>query len=160
MAYNSKSVVYSGFFRRFGALLLDFHFLPFTVILLIFFGVLDKSQFPIVVLILMPIYDIVSLFFYGQTLGKWLVGIRVVKEDFKRPSLLQLIRREFFLKPMHILFFGLGVWYMFSNNKRQTLYDKKIGLVVLQVRKEWIVHVLTFVGIVYFLVIVLYESNF
>jgi uncharacterized RDD family membrane protein YckC len=129
---------YSGFFRRFGAAIIDIQIAPLIVAIFVAFGLLSKDSFLPVSFIIYPIYSIFSIFFFGMTIGKWTLGIRVQKEGGEKPSLFSLIRREIILKPMQIMFFGIGIWPMFANDKKQTLYDKRLNLVVTQWRKEWI----------------------
>lgn len=138
MPKSSQTQQYSGFFRRFGAAIIDIQIIPLIVAIFIAFGLLNKNLFWPVSLIIFPIYPILSLLFFGMTIGKWTLGIRVQKEGGGRPSIYALTRRELMLKPMQTLFFGIGIWPMFASDKKQTLYDKRLGLVVTQWRKEWI----------------------
>lgn len=76
------------------------------------------------------LYNVFCIYAYGATLGKRFVGIEVVKED-GRITLFEAARREGLLKPVSVSFFGIGIFTMFFNPKKQTYYDKKLHLVVL-----------------------------
>ncbi|MCX6732168.1 MAG: RDD family protein [Candidatus Roizmanbacteria bacterium] len=142
-------VQYSGFFRRLGAMLLDLHFVPFVIVILTIAHILDKGLFSLYIILAMPFYSIFTEYFFGMTLGKWLVGIKIKTDKLYRPSLLVLARRELLLKPFLLLFFFMGIWNMFFNEKKQTMYDKRLGLVVVVWRKAWISYVFAFLAVLY-----------
>ena len=85
-------------------------------------------------------------------MGKKFIGLEVVKEE-GQITLFDALRREVILKPLSILFFGLGIFYMFFNSKRQTFYDKRLNVVVLTTSKLSFLKLIIAVtiGLVYFI---------
>jgi uncharacterized RDD family membrane protein YckC len=152
---TSSKVQYSGFFRRFGAVLLDLHFLPLIIVILSIYGILDKDMFFWNTLIALPLYTICTQYLFGATLGKWVLGIEIKTEDLSRPALVKLARRELILKPVQILFFGIGLWSMFQSKKKQTLYDKRLHLVIVQWRRNWIGPLFLFLTVLYLVVAII-----
>lgn len=138
MTTTASKVHYSGFFRRFGAILLDLHILPLIIAVFSLVGILDRDTFLLNVLVVLPLYTIGTEYLFGATLGKWILGIKITTENLDRPPLITLARRELVLKPMQILFFGIGFWGMFHSQKKQTLYDKRLHLVMVEWRRNWI----------------------
>jgi len=67
----------------------------------------------------------------GQTLGKRVVGVKVVKDNGSRLSLSDVIKREFI--KLFIPFSGL--WILFDT-KKQGLLDKIAGTVVVKINKN------------------------
>lgn len=61
---------------------------------------------------------------YGMTLGKKVLGIKVVNEYGRRPEITEVIKRELFGKILSSLFMGLGFFWALFDKKNQALHDK------------------------------------
>lgn len=131
-------IKYSGFLRRFGAFLIDIDIYFLAIYLIIKIGFISQT-FGAFLFIFFPLYNVVCLRIYKMTLGKYILGIKLENErENKVSNIFVLFRREFVLKPISILFLGMGVWYMFFNSTKQTFYDKKLKVVVIVWRSQWI----------------------
>ena len=87
------------------------------------------SAFGVVVYLFVAIaYDIGFLILAGQTLGRQLVGVRVVRADGERLRLWNAIRRQVGYLISAILFLGY-LWILFDN-RRQGWHDKLAGTIV------------------------------
>ncbi len=69
--------------------------------------------------------------FSGQSLGKILTGIKVVKIDGGEPALKNLIVRHIIGYPLVFLTFGLGFLIAVFNRKGRALHDFLAGTVVI-----------------------------
>lgn len=69
--------------------------------------------------------------FAGQSLGKMLTGLRVVKADGGIPSYKNLLLRHFVGYPITILTGGLGFLFSILNNKGRALHDYIAGTEVI-----------------------------
>ncbi|MGI8555700.1 MAG: RDD family protein, partial [Pyrinomonadaceae bacterium] len=67
----------------------------------------------------------------GQTIGKMLTGLRVVKTDGTNPSIGTLLIRHLIGYPLTILTFGLGFLLSALNSKGRALDDFLAGTVVI-----------------------------
>ncbi|MGC2237934.1 MAG: RDD family protein [Pyrinomonadaceae bacterium] len=72
----------------------------------------------------------------GQSIGKMLTGLRVVKKDGKSPSLGSLFIRHLIGYPLTILTFGLGFFISVINSKGRALHDFLAGTVVIYGQKQ------------------------
>lgn len=61
---------------------------------------------------------------YGITLGKKVLGIKVVNEMGTNPDLLQTIKREVLGKILSSIFFGAGFLWAIIDENNQALHDK------------------------------------
>lgn len=71
----------------------------------------------------------------GQSLGKILTGLRVVKKDGNSPSLVNLLLRHFIGYPLTVLSGGLGFFFSIFNSKGRALHDFIAGTIVIYGRK-------------------------
>ena len=75
------------------------------------------------------LYHFVSLMIAGRTLGKWLVGMRVVMRDGS-----PIIKKAAFIRPLtfplSFLVFGLGFVGILIEAERRALHDRLAGTVV------------------------------
>lgn len=69
--------------------------------------------------------------FAGQSLGKMLTGLRVVKADGGIPSYKNLLLRHFVGYPITVLTGGLGFLFSILNNKGRALHDYIAGTEVI-----------------------------
>ena len=136
------------FLLRCGALLIDYIFLIGIPVISILMGRMSgydgakllNSEFNnvgwlIAVLLALTNFLIFPMF-AGQSLGKMLTGLRIVKSDGKSPSFLSLIIRHFVGYPLTILTGGLGFLFSLVNIKGRALHDFLAGTVVIYGQKQ------------------------
>lgn len=59
----------------------------------------------------------------GQTLGKWLVGIRIIQTSFAPVSVFHILKRHLIGYPLSMIF-GLGFLWMLWDRRQQGWHDK------------------------------------
>ena len=141
--FNTKSNSYSGFFRRFGATIVDLALFSLLIIILTKSHLTTFSN-SFLILLLYPLYSAVFLKIYGMTLGKYVFGIKLQGEKNTKLTFFSLIIREYFLKPISIAPFGLGIMRMNFDPHKQTYYDKKIKTEIVIWRNDWITSLFIF----------------
>lgn len=62
--------------------------------------------------------------FGGQSLGKWLVGIRIVRADYREITALTVLKRHALGYPLSLFGAGLGFLWMIWDRKQQGWHDK------------------------------------
>jgi uncharacterized RDD family membrane protein YckC len=83
----------------------------------------------LVLAVMVPIsYNIACWMLAGQTAGKWVMGLRVVRTDGQRVRFWAAVRRQIGYWISGILFLGY-VWILFDN-RRQGFHDKLAGTFV------------------------------
>ncbi len=75
----------------------------------------------------------------GQSIGKMLTGLRIVKTDGNAPSLISLLIRHLIGYPLSFLIFGLGFLLPILNEKGRALHDFLAGTVVVYGRKTKVI---------------------
>jgi uncharacterized RDD family membrane protein YckC len=75
-------------------------------------------------------------FFSGQSIGKMLTGLRIVKIDGNVPSFAALLVRHLIGYPLSFLIFGLGFLVPVLNQKGRALHDFLAGTVVVYGRRR------------------------
>lgn len=70
----------------------------------------------------------------GQTLGKRILGIRVVRGDGGRPGYREVLLRHLVGYPLNLLCGGLGFLWMLWDSKQQGWHDKLAGTVVIRLQ--------------------------
>lgn len=132
---SEESVRYAGFLTRYLALAFDWEIL-FLITLLI------RYSFPSFVInnpditglsltSLFITYKILTVKFYGKSIGKRIFGLKVVGINSEKISWSQAIIRElvsFFIS----LPFLVGEFFYFFSSKKQTLHDKLVSTVVIK----------------------------
>lgn len=114
---NREQVRYAGFWMRFWAYFIDAVFL-FSVRGIVYapFKLLNDgyplsfsfwSVKEIVSMTVFILYFVLMTKFFGQTVGKMVVGIKVVKDDLSKLSWSDVFFREFIGRSIHSIF-GLG----------------------------------------------------
>lgn len=83
---------------------------------------LSNASWLIAVLIALTNFIIFPLF-GGQTLGKFLTGLRIVKKDGTSPAISNLLLRHLAGYPLTLLTGGLGFLFSVFNNKGRALHD-------------------------------------
>lgn len=82
---------------------------------LILFGVLSPLAW--------FLYAVLPLARSGSTLGKEIMGIRVVNQHGQNPSLLQAFLRESVGRWLNAMVLNMGLLFLFWDRDRQTLHD-------------------------------------
>ncbi len=131
------------FLLRCGALLIDYIFLISIPTITILVGRLmgndgakllnsELSNAGWLIMILMGLTNFVIFpMFAGQSIGKMLTGLRVVKSDGGIPTFKKLLLRHLIGYPLTILTGGLGFLYSILNAKGRTLHDYVAGTEVI-----------------------------
>ena len=74
--------------------------------------------------------------FSGQTIGKMLIGLRIVTDDGNAPSLGKILFRHLIGYPLTILTAGLGFLFSVFNRRGKALHDYVAGTVVIYGRRR------------------------
>src|SRR3989344_9050677 len=136
---------YAGFWRRFLATFLDGIILMVvnlligvvTGLVLGLTGVDSNSTVYIMVMSVINILNYLVMFSYyvyfigsrGQTVGKMIMGIKVMKFDGSNPSYVSAFLREVVGKLLSSIVLLLGYLWMLWDSKKQTWHDKIAGTV-------------------------------
>ncbi len=87
----------------------------------------------LLLLLICPI--IIQAYFWskGTSIGKMLLGLRVVDQVTHEPiGFFKMLLRETILKYISGFVFGLGYFWLFFNEERQTWHDKLLHTLVVQ----------------------------
>ncbi len=113
---------YMGFWIRFGAAIID------IIIVWLFFGVLSSLAYILPVSIILLVGPLLYYWLFtglrGQTLGKMLVGIKVVDVQGNRPGLTSAALREILGKLVSAIVFYLGFFWIAWDRQKQGWHDK------------------------------------
>ena len=138
----------AGVARRASAFLLDFFIrLAFLVVLLIVFLTTGLAELAggqlFVAVMLLALFasewfygGVLESYWNGQTIGKWMQGIRVIRtngQPLRFPD--ALVRALSSLFSFFAL--GLGVLWILKDEERQAWHDKIAGTFVVRVPKAW-----------------------
>ena len=74
--------------------------------------------------------------FSGQTVGKMLIGLRIVNDDGTAPTLGKILFRHLIGYPLTILTAGLGFLFSVFNQNGKALHDYVAGTVVIYGRRR------------------------
>jgi len=134
----------AGFFSRLLAFIIDMLFLNAVFLIISFsldfglsyifqlFGITDEEFSYMVIGSVIYFACVAIMFFYfayfthiyGMTLGKKVLGIKVVNQYGKNPDVAEVLKREVLGKTLSSLFLGAGfLWALFDKNN-QTFHDK------------------------------------
>lgn len=134
----------AGFFVRMLAIIIDsliinagFIILGFIidyvmVIILNYFGITDEETVSDIIggtiyffyVLFFPAYFIFLTYKYQSTIGKKILGIKVVSADESNLTLGRIIKRETIGKILSSLFFGFGFLMAIFTKNKQALHDK------------------------------------
>jgi uncharacterized RDD family membrane protein YckC len=136
------------FLLRCGAILIDYIILvAIPVISLLLYRIsgsepakiLDSTTtnvgWLIVVLLAVTNFLLLPLLF-GQSVGKMLTGLNIVKKDGSSPSLGGLCLRHLLGYPLTILTLGLGFFFAAVNKRGRALHDYIAGTIVIYGQKQ------------------------
>ena len=134
------------FLLRCGAVLIDYTLLvSVPVISLVFARMFEEDPSKFIknantgwlIMILFAITNFVILpLFSGQSIGKILTGLRIVKTDGNAPYLSLLLVRHLIGYPLTVLSLGIGFLLAVVNQKGRTLHDFLAGTVVVYGRRR------------------------
>lgn len=130
---------YASFGLRFVATFIDVLVILAVIFLLVF--ILNPSKENLPRLIVFNILEIAFILFYlifypsktGQTLGKKVIGIKIVNYQGETPSLLIFLLREIIAKNISSWFLFIGYFWMLWDKKNQTWHDKIARTYVVEV---------------------------
>lgn len=136
--------LYAGFFRRFFAFILDY-LIGSTVATILVDGFLvitglypsDKVYSLISTLVVMAYFTVSTYLTNGQSLGKMMLGLKVVSLNGEKLTLPQVLTREFFGRFIHTYSF-LFLLYLLTalTERKQNLSDLLADTSVLDLNKE------------------------
>lgn len=80
------------------------------------------------------VYSVFLISTWGQTIGKKLVGIKVVNQQTQKPpNLVKAVIRETLGKFLSGICLGLGFFWMWKNQQKQTWHDLLANTIVIKV---------------------------
>lgn len=129
---------YGGFWRRTGAMFLDTFVIaiaaaPATILTLVAYGSAASTIASIVTIVLEAAYLPFCWTRWGMTVGKALMGLRVVRlEDMQRISWWRALGRLLALYPA-MVFFGLGILWIGWEPRKRGWHDRLADTLVLRV---------------------------
>ncbi|MGI8786633.1 MAG: RDD family protein [Pyrinomonadaceae bacterium] len=136
------------FSLRCGAVLIDYILLVFVPVICLLLGRFSEydgtkllnseiSNAGWLIMILLAITDFVIFpMFSGQSIGKMLTGLRIVKTDGNAASFSRLLVRHLIGYPLTILTLGLGFFIAVLNNRGRALHDFLAGTIVVYGRRR------------------------
>jgi len=146
MPINKRSKLenkYSGFWLRFVATIIDgIVWLPLTFLMP---RIMSSTRVPVIqeviIIILIytildAIYEIILTYKFGGTVGKLLLGIKIVDENNKNITLGKSVGR-YFSKYLSFLILCIGFLMIAFDNKKQGLHDKMVKSYVIDSNNNW-----------------------
>ncbi|MEW6731617.1 MAG: RDD family protein [Acidobacteriota bacterium] len=73
----------------------------------------------------------------GQTLGKRLLGIRIITTDQRRVTMRHIVLRHLLGYPISLAVFALGFLWLLWDRRQQGWHDKLAGTIVVRKRFNW-----------------------
>jgi uncharacterized RDD family membrane protein YckC len=86
------------------------------------------------------VYAVVPLTRSGSTLGKEMLGLRVVDQSGRSPSLLQAALRESAGRWLNAMVLNLGLLFVFWDRDRQALHDMVAETLVVWRKNQGVLH--------------------
>jgi len=136
------------FLLRCGAMLIDYILLVSVPVISLLLGRFNEydgakllnseiSNAGWLVLILLVLTNFVIFpLFSGQTIGKILTGLRIVKTDGNTPTFSRLLVRHLVGYPLTVLTLGIGFLFSVLNHKGRALHDFLSGTIVVYGRSR------------------------
>ncbi len=146
---QSQSFTYGGFWRRFFALIIDSIILTIIFFLILFLIIgpdnfltelLKEEEGPkvsfaqFIFIFIIWLYYVSLTVIYGGTIGKLILGLRVVDQNYQKISWGRAILREIIGKFISGLVFSLGYLWVIFDSKKQAWHDKIAGTYVVKVK--------------------------
>lgn len=136
------------FLLRCGAILIDYILFVSVPVISLLFGrfkeydgakllnnELSNAGWLILILLVLTNFVILPLF-SGQTVGKILTGLRIVKTDGNAPTFSRLLVRHLIGYPLTVLTLGIGFLFSVLNRKGRALHDFLAGTMVVYGRSR------------------------
>jgi uncharacterized RDD family membrane protein YckC len=136
------------FLLRCGALLIDYILLVSVPVISLLFGryfeydgakllnsEISNAGWLILILLILTNFVIFPMF-SGQTIGKILTGLKIVKIDGNPASFSRLLMRHLVGYPLTVLTFGLGFLFSVLNQNGRALHDFLAGTIVVYGRRR------------------------
>ena len=136
------------FLLRCGAVLIDYILLVSVPVISLLLGrffeydgtkllnsELSNAGWLVLILLVLTNFVIFPLF-SGQTVGKILTGLRIIKTDGNAPSFSRLLVRHLIGYPLTVLTFGIGFLFSVLNHKGRALHDFLAGTMVVYGRSR------------------------
>jgi len=136
------------FLLRCGALLIDYILLVSVPVISLLLGrffeydgvkllnsEMSNAGWLILILLILTNFVIFPMF-SGQTIGKILTGLKIVRIDGNAPSFSRLLIRHLIGYPLTILTFGIGFLISVVNDKGRALHDFLAGTIVVYGRRR------------------------
>jgi len=134
------------FLLRCGAMLIDYILLVSVPVVSLLLGrifenepskFLKSANTGWLIMILLALTNFVILpLFSGQTIGKILTGLRIVKTDGNTPTFSRLLVRHLIGYPLTVLTLGIGFLFSVLNHKGRALHDFLAGTIVVYGRSR------------------------
>ncbi len=124
----------AGFFERFQAMLIDGFFIVFAIVFFRIFGLGLPIPFHMLSWIISPVYFVFFISRFGQTPGKWFMGLKVVSEDGRSPVSMERAFIRWLGYTVNMMFFGLGYLWIFIDPAHQGFHDKMAKTLVIKAR--------------------------
>lgn len=128
----------AGFTLRLGALMLDMFF---VMALLLVSAIPANRGLQLLGFLLSGLFIVCNYLFLpvktGQTLGKRLIGIRIVTAQQRRVGWKQVLVRHLIGYPLSASFFALGFLWLLWDPKQQGWHDKIAQTLVVKKRFNW-----------------------
>ncbi|MFD2706633.1 RDD family protein [Salibacterium lacus] len=101
----------AGFWIRLGAILLDSLILGavFSMMTWLIYGEFYREAWNITDLFSLLYLVLVPVFWHGYVIGKWLVGIRIVKDSGEDVTLITMVMREIVAWLIYVFTIGIGL---------------------------------------------------
>ncbi len=134
----------AGFALRIGAFMFDL----LMVMILLLISALLAGSFPAYGGVIQTVGFIITIiclvwnfiFFAaatGQTVGKRLVGIRIITTDQRRADIRQIILRHLLGYPLSMIVFAIGFCWLLWDRQQQGWHDKLARTMVVRKRLNW-----------------------
>lgn len=140
---EGKKIKYAGFLVRLGAAILDGFLLGIGIVILMVPGLLLGSRLLsglglLVWIVTYLLYFTIGDYKFGKTLGKHLLGLRVVDKELATPLKLSTaaIREILGRGLVDRITFGLGNLLIIFDGKKQALHDKIAGTYVVHEKES------------------------
>lgn len=136
------SIDFASFWRRLGAICIDGLIIGLISLIIIQASSMTVGSIFITIIISFA-YEVLSIYYYGMTLGKRAFRIRVISTLGDKLTLKQSFTR-YFSKTLSKAFLSIGYLWMLFNDDRQTWHDKLAStIVILRINEDLIIEKIT-----------------
>ncbi len=162
---------FAGFWRRFAALCVDalIFYVLFELFLIFYFfaysgtvlSIFLSPTYWVISILIGVIYYVSMISFYGATLGKMFIGVKVVLEDGKGGISLGRALARYLSQILSFVILGIGYLVQLFTEKRQALHDKMAGTIVIDEKQKpsWLLWVVILFYLFFVTIINALNSN-